>query len=375
MSDVSLEVGSIVAFHKPQFTALTQSLQKMGYETIGPIIMDECVVYEPIDGLSDLPHGYLSEQDGGRYRLHFTGHNRYFDITPGAQSWKGYLFPPSTVMFSIKHDGIHWEIKEAQEDTLPKAFIGVRACELAAIQIQDRVFLREEWSDPGYRIRRHNAFIISVDCLHPGDTCFCASMGTGPKNTIGFDLNLTELDDVFLAEIGSEAGRMLIAKIDTQPASAFLVQAAQRGIEEARRRMGRALPNPDELKTVLLENLEHPRWEQVSQRCLSCTNCTQVCPTCFCWDVHEKPDLTATTTQRVRVWDSCFSPDYSYIAGGNTRPTTMSRYRQWLTHKLASWHYQFDTSGCVGCGRCITWCPAGIDLTEEVAAIRKETVP
>jgi ferredoxin len=199
-------------------------------------------------------------------------------------------------------------------------------------------------------------------------------MGTGPKNSVGFDINIIELDDVFLVEIGSEAGRMLIGELQFTPASDFLLQAAKLWLDEACSQMGRELLNPHNLPSILLDSLDHPQWEDVAKRCLSCASCTQVCPTCFCWDIHEKPDLTNSSSQRVRVWDSCFNPDYSYISGGNTRPNTMSRYRQWLTHKFASWYHQFEVIGCVGCGRCITWCPAGIDITKEIAAITKEPV-
>ncbi|MCB0197785.1 MAG: 4Fe-4S dicluster domain-containing protein, partial [Anaerolineae bacterium] len=122
---------------------------------------------------------------------------------------------------------------------------------------------------------------------------------------------------------------------------------------------------------LLYQNLEHPRWDHIANRCLSCANCTQVCPTCFCSDVVEVSDLENHKDERLRVWDSCFSLDFSHVHGGNIRPTTRARYRQWLTHKLASWIDQFGTLGCVGCGRCITWCPVGIDLTEEVRAIRE----
>jgi formate hydrogenlyase subunit 6/NADH:ubiquinone oxidoreductase subunit I len=168
---------------------------------------------------------------------------------------------------------------------------------------------------------------------------------------------------------------LALAGLNLQPASAFLLQAASKGLEDARKRMGRHVPDPGSLPELLLRNLDHPQWDDVAKRCLSCTNCTQVCPTCFCWDASDQPSLSGNHSKRVRTWDSCFNPDYSYIAGGNTRPNTRARYRQWLTHKMASWKYQFDVLGCVGCGRCITWCPAGIDLTAEIAALRMEKIP
>jgi ferredoxin len=373
MTELIPEVGSTVALKKQNFDQLLALLNETGYETIGARIQDSTVIYGQIQTLEDLPRGYSSEQNGGHYRLVYSGHPRYFDITPGAPGWKQYLFPPRSELYTVQKKGRSWIIEENAQPVPMYAFIGVRPCELAAIQVQDRVFLRDEWSDPIYRMRRQGAFILSINCLHPCGTCFCASMGTGPDATSGYDLNMTELEDMFLVQIGSEAGRLVMTGIPFQPASAFLLQTAQRGLEDARKHMGRSLPNPQELPRFLLSNLEHPHWDEVARRCLSCTNCTQVCPTCFCWDVQDRPSLGGELSRRERVWDSCFNPDYSYIVGGNTRSTTRARYRQWLTHKLASWQHQFGVLGCVGCGRCITWCPAGIDITAEIAALRSES--
>jgi ferredoxin len=132
--------------------------------------------------------------------------------------------------------------------------------------------------------------------------------------------------------------------------------------------MSRSLPR-ETVRDLLYENLSHPRFDEVAARCLSCANCTMVCPTCFCHDVHDEPSLDGTASLRVREWDSCFNPEHAQVHGLNFRPHVRDRYRQWLVHKLASWVDQFGASGCVGCGRCISWCPVGIDLTEEVAAI------
>ena len=126
-----------------------------------------------------------------------------------------------------------------------------------------------------------------------------------------------------------------------------------------------------DIHDLLLDNLDHPRWDEVAERCLSCANCTMICPTCFCSSVAEVSDLTGEQVRRERTWASCFTAEHSFLNSGVVRNSTSARYRQWLTHKLATWIDQYDTSGCVGCGRCITWCPVGIDLTEEVAAIRE----
>jgi ferredoxin len=196
-------------------------------------------------------------------------------------------------------------------------------------------------------------------------------MGTGPKCSTGFDLALTELEEIFVLEVGSELGAEMLAGCEWRPAGAFELGQQGRLLAQAETQMGRSLDTRD-LPDLLLNNLDHPRWSEIGEICLSCTNCTMVCPTCFCSDVQDVSDLDGRNTARVRVWDSCFNPDFSYVHGGNVRPSIRARYRQWLTHKLASWQEQFGTPGCVGCGRCITWCPVGIDLTHEVAAIRGE---
>ena len=373
MVEIPLKLGSNVALPKADLQGLLDNLRRMGYQIQGPQVRDQAIVYGPLESVSDLPRGYTSEQDAGHYRLIYTAHSRYFDVTPGAATWKQFLFPPISELgrFNRQPDG-KWQVQTTPPDLTPLALVGIRPCELTAILVQDRIFLREECQDPIYRTRRQMAFLLAVNCLHPGGTCFCASMGSGPQAESGFDLCLTELEDVFLVEIGSEAGRMALEGLPVHLASAFWHQSAQKGLAEAREKMGRIIPNPEQLPDVLMNNLEVERWDDVARRCMSCTSCTQVCPTCFCWDVHDSSALNEQTAARERVWDSCFNPDYSYIAGGNLRSSTRSRYRQWLTHKFGSWQEQWNVKGCVGCGRCITWCPAGIDVTVEIAAIRQE---
>jgi sulfhydrogenase subunit beta (sulfur reductase) len=373
MADIQLSVGAKVALPKAGLEKLLDNLIRMGYQVIGPQIQDGAIVYKSLNSTTDLPKGYISEQDAATYRLVYSGHRRYFDVTPGAQSWKQFFFPAISQLASYKRDDHdRWQVEESETDLTPLALFGVFPCDLAAIHVQDIIFLREEWKDPIYWSRRQSAFILAVDCLHPCGTGFCVSMGTGPKAGPGFDLCLTELDDVFLVEIGSEAGRMVMEGISILPTSAFWLQAAQKWLEEARTKMGRSLPDQQELPELLLNNLDAQQWDDVARRCMSCASCTQVCPTCFCWDTRDSAHLNGLTARRERVWDSCFNPDYSYVVGGSTRPSTRSRYRQWLSHKFGSWYAQFGTSGCVGGGRCITWCPAKIDVTAELRAIREE---
>ena len=390
MNDKNLTIGSTVALSKTELDFLLADLRAEGYLTVGPRLQDESIVYNQIEGLKDLPRGLMSEQAPGSYRLIQTGREHYFDFIPAAQSWKQFLFPPRHVLFTAQkksteehtadHTGEHsasrtgkWQIKENDASAPHYALVGVRPCELAAIAIQDRVFLRPDFYDPIYRARREGLFILAVNCLHPNATCFCTSLGTGPRHKSGFDLCLTETDDLFLMEAGSELGLSLLSHRTYALPTAFIQNAAERAIEQAAGHMGRSLDTHD-LPGLLTEHLDASRWTEVGKRCLSCANCTQVCPTCFCWDAVDQTDITGQHSRRERFWDSCFNPNFSYVVGGNTRPNIRARYRQWLTHKLGQWKAQFDVLGCVGCGRCITWCPVGIDLTEEVAAIRREVL-
>jgi formate hydrogenlyase subunit 6/NADH:ubiquinone oxidoreductase subunit I len=370
-NDQRPEIGSTLAIQKPDFDLLLANLKANGYELIGPRINNDTLVYAPINSMQDLPRGYVTRQEAGRFKLIKSGHKHYFDLIPGAQSWKQFLFPSRAELFKLQKTNGTWQTQPAEENRPAYAFIGVRGCELAAIHVQDAAFLRPDFVDPIYHDRREQAFILTVNCLHPAATCFCQSMGTGPRAGSGSDLSLTELEDIFLIEVGSELGRAMMEGVPFEAASAFLLNAANRALDHAAHEMSRELDTTD-LPELLINNLENSHWHSVGMRCLSCANCTQVCPTCFCWDVTDSLSLDGTETARERIWDSCFNPGYSYQAGGNTRPTIHSRYRQWITHKLGTWKEQYGMLGCVGCGRCITWCPAGIDITAEVAALRQE---
>jgi ferredoxin len=352
--------------------ALIFALRARGFRVLGPTVADGAIVYEPLADASQLPIGWTDVQEPGRYRLERRDDDARFGYAVGPHSWKRYLFPPRIRLWQARRNGGAPVIEEEPLDETPLAFIGVRSCELHAIEIQDKVFLGGSHADRDYAARRDGAFLVAVNCFEPAGTCFCTSMGTGPKAQAGYDLALTELLDGehrFLVEAGSERGAELLAELPSRPAEAADLAAAGASIESAEAKMGRTMEAWD-LRDLLARNLEHPRWDDVAKRCLTCGNCTLVCPTCFCSAVEDETDLSGEEAGRFRVWDSCFSVDYSYIHGGSIRPSGRSRYRQWMTHKLGTWHDQFGSSGCVGCGRCIAWCPVGIDITEEVAAIR-----
>ncbi len=380
-----LPVGACVRIERPQLQVVLETLRKLGFRTVGPRVVDEAIVYRDLDSVDELPIGIIDEQDGGKYRLHQTNHDGWFLYANGPDSLKKYLFPPREILLKSQRSDGAWSFQAPEVPVQPLAMVGVRGCDLRALEIQDRVFLRGAYVDQTYKQRRENLFIVAVNCIRAAPTCFCHSMKCGPGVSSGFDLALTELGQNFVVAVGSSRGGEVIAATQWSPCTLEQVERAKSVTsnlaEEMRARAadedsvlnggsGQRSLNASDVHDLLLANLDHPRWRQVADRCLACANCTMVCPTCFCCAVEEMSDLSGDHVERQRVWDSCFTAEHSYMNTGTVRKTTASRYRQWLTHKLATWQDQFGVSGCVGCGRCITWCPVGIDLTEEVAAIR-----
>jgi sulfhydrogenase subunit beta (sulfur reductase) len=349
---------------------LIHLLIEAGYETRGPVVRDGAIMPGQVRSAAHLPVGYRDVQSPGRYRLEQRDRPTVFGWAVGPGSWKADFFPPTEELWRAA-PGAGTPMAEPSHDRRPRAIVGARPCEAAALDVLDRVLSGAAVADPGYRARRDGTFVVVAECGSPAETCFCTSMGTGPAADDGFDVALAELDDGdghrFVVRAGSERGAEVLAGLDTAPASASDLEARRETLRSAEGAMTRRLPAA-RVPDLLARNLEHPRWEVVADRCLACGNCTLVCPTCFCSDVRDTTTLSGEV-RRTRSWSSCFDLDHSYLHGGPVRASTSSRYRQWLTHKLSTWWDQFGTSGCVGCGRCIAWCPVGIDLTEEVAAI------
>lgn len=358
-----------------QLNNLFNLLNQYGYTIIAPVIRDGSIIYDQINTIDELPQGWTDEQSAGKYKLKRRSDNAYFGYNTGPYSWKKFLFPPKVRLFTAAKKGKTFEAAPdfLHESTLRYAFIGVRPCELNAIKIQDTIFCNSQHTDAVYANLRKRIFIVAVNCTQAGGTCFCVSMNSGPRAYNGFDIALTEVikegEHFFLAEVNSEAGAKVINEISHRAAEQPEIETMNMLVQETAKGMGKSMDTSD-IKEFIFANLENKHWDNVASRCLACANCTMVCPTCFCSTVEDVTDLSGEHAERWRRWDSCFTMDFAKVSGGNFRPSLKGRYRQWITHKLASWIDQFGTSGCVGCGRCITWCPVGIDITEEVKRLK-----
>ncbi|MDH6291031.1 4Fe-4S dicluster domain-containing protein [Rhodococcus opacus] len=348
---------------------LIEALRARGYCVVGPTVEDSAIVLAELESGAQLPSGWGVTTGPGTYRLRRRDDAAVFGHSAGPQSWKRFLHPPRQQQWSVDRDGAF--IAPAPDER-PYAFVGVRGCDLAAIAVLRRVLCPDPDSDSTTARRFRHLFIVAAHCTEPGGVCFCASMGTGPAAGPGYDLALTErIDDNghrFVVEAGTESGAAVLAEVDHHTAATAEVDEARNAVSTAAGRMGRAMPEVD-LRALLRDARGADVWEDVASRCLTCGNCAMVCPTCFCTTSEDVTDLTGEHAERWQHWSSCFEPDFSHVHGGNIRTSGESRYRQWMSHKLGTWFDQFGSSGCVGCGRCIDWCPVGIDITEEAARL------
>lgn len=378
-----VEIGGSAVVDLRGLDELIAALGSAGYRTLGPVVRNDTIVHGSLTGVDALPSGFHDHQSPGHYDLVHCDDGELFGWAVGPASFKSELFPPHQIVWKASTAPDGFSVEEPSEEARPVAMVGARPCELAGLEVLDRV-LGTRGADPVYSRRREAAFVAVVECGAPAADCFCTSMGTGPEASGAFDLALTELYDPpdrldpdnpmpaaghrFLVNVGSELGSELLDKISHHAAGEQDLARRQAILATARKRVGRFL-DTEGLASILERNIESRRFEEVAERCLACGNCTMVCPTCFCSDIRDASDLDGGARHE-RTWSSCFDLEHSYLHGGAIRRSVSSRYRQWLTHKLSTWWEQFGTSGCVGCGRCITWCPVGIDLTAEAAAIR-----
>ncbi len=355
---------------KEDLPALLSLLQEE-YDVVAPAYSPEgrSIVLERISSPDRVATGYRDRQRPGHYTVRKSGDGTLFGYANGPHSPKSYLHPGRLTLFTGEWGDGGFSLTVPPGPERPYAFFGIRPCDAFGIQVLDRTFLRVANVDARYRARREGAFVAAVNCTEPSEVCFCASMGTGPRAESGYDWRITEMADDLLVESGTGRGAAALARLPARAAGSVELAEADRLIREAIPRMGRTLDTRN-LPKILRQRLEHPHWDVMKDWCVGCTNCTIVCPTCFCNDVQDHVDLELRRVRRDRVWDSCFALQFAETCGGNPREELKHRYRHWCVHKLGYWVEQYGVFGCVGCGRCLTWCPVGIDITQVATVIR-----
>ncbi|MBU2540781.1 MAG: 4Fe-4S dicluster domain-containing protein [Candidatus Omnitrophica bacterium] len=260
----------------------------------------------------------------------------------------------------------------------PLAIVGVKACDLKGFKVQDHVFRDHDYEDPFYLKARKENLIISADCTCAIDTCFCLAMGIKPYPQEDFDINLSQISNGFIVEAGSRKGGELIDKN-----SALFEKASQASITERDQQRSRVIkeveknikdnfiPNQGSLEGIIEKNYESDIWADEAKTCVECGACNTVCPTCHCFLLYDQKDTRAMA--RFRIWDSCMIKDFAKVAGGaNPRSKLWMRLRNRFEKKFDFFPRLANVYACTGCGRCISACPAKIDIRKVLKRLVKD---
>jgi len=290
-----------------------------------------------------------------------------------AQSPKGFFLPAAEAVARYGREAT----TAVETEAAPLVLIGVRACELRARKVLDAVMLGGDFKDPAYERRRQQTTVIACDCLTFAETCFCPKVGGRPYATEDFDINLTPIDDGFIAEVATEKGHAFLG--DAKFPEADSKQLARR--DELRRQAIERLQeqnaqfdfSADDQSQPALPEGDSPRWQQFAADCVECGACTNICPTCHCFYLYDQV-ANPEEFERVRNWDSCLFGTYHRMAGGENvklspQPILSSRLANRVLHKFVYSPQQYDLLGCVGCGRCIDACLGAIDIRQVVAEL------
>ncbi|MDN5346788.1 MAG: hypothetical protein PWP65_352 [Clostridia bacterium] len=275
---------------------------------------------------------------------------------------KDLFFPRTETMYRYQRSGGALSLEEVVENE-KQILVGIRSCDARSIALLDDVFLTKGYVDEFYRRRRENTLIVALACNVAQDTCFCTSFGIDPGRAEGVDIQVWEVDGSYILEAGTEKGRELLGQ-----APALLMEAGEGGLPEAP-----ACNLKVDLAGVtekLQQMFEHPFWAQICRKCLGCGLCTYLCPTCHCFDIQS--ENRGDSGIKFRCWDSCMFSEYTRMAGGhNPRPSKKERVRNRFLHKLQYFPERYGKFGCVGCGRCLSYCPVNMDITRIIGGIKE----
>ncbi len=313
-------------------------------------------------------HGPV-EQDGGTVfrRLERWSQAR-LDYHRTLLPLKKYFFPPRETLFQYREGQGYVPHLEGLDRRI--VLLGVHSCDIYALNILDRVF-GEPYPDPYYRTRRQNTIIIGLDCL-PDEHCFCSSMRADFVDR-GFDLFLYDIGDAYFTVVGTARGDDIVLATGPLflPVTAADTDQYKRRSSAKRRAFRREVEIRD-LPEIFFIEYESRLWEELGERCLACGACSMVCPTCHCFDVRDEVALGSREGPRVRQWDSCLFVSHALVAGGhNFRQSRASRIKLRYYHKQSGFVAEYGRPSCVGCGRCVLACPAGIDVTQVIHQLRE----
>lgn len=320
------------------------------HQVIAPVPRNDGVVFDVISSPKEMD-------------LEYRGHT----LLPP----KRFFFPEKEILFvyKVKADGVEIHDKLEELKSLRQVIIGIRPCDITGLLVLDKIFTRM-FKDPYYIARRKNTLVIGLTCNEPAEYCFCVFTNSGPLLKEGFDLLLTDLGDRYLVEVGTEKGSNVVRfnpDIFSKAGERDLREREEIIREVAERIKAQKLPDFTSLYDFMRRNFNSKIWEKYGRKCLACGKCNFTCPTCHCFDVFDDPDLSLKSGKRIRVWDSCHFISFTRVASGEIfRRERTSRVKQRIYHKLC---YSVDEIGiisCVGCGRCIDVCSAGIDVREVV---------
>jgi sulfhydrogenase subunit beta (sulfur reductase) len=288
---------------------------------------------------------------------------------------KALIFPSREFLLEFREsEGAGYDLTEIRPEGRPLVVFGVRPCEGKALTLMDKVF-GGEFVDPYYAARRQAATLVGLACnVPPSPNCFCVSVNGLPHSQEGLDVLLTDLGDRYYVKVLTPKGKALVAAAgpilkDAKPEDKI---ASEKSHAASEKKLPRTLRQIKDIHLKLKAKYGAPFWEEESLGCIRCGICTYLCPTCHCFDINDEIESPAPLVgKRVRTWDTCQFPDFTmHSSGHNPRPDKASRLRQRINHKfqyfVEAWHeYQ-----CVGCGRCISLCPVGIDIIQVVEKAR-----
>ncbi|MBS7611619.1 4Fe-4S dicluster domain-containing protein [Candidatus Bathyarchaeota archaeon] len=332
------EAGAFVA-ELNDLQRLLDEFTKHGYTVYGPIVKGKSWVFSKVSSIRELDLNYTRT-----------------------------ILPPKKLLHPVKNRIFDFKLNDGFEvfescNVKNIVIFGIHPCDLRAIEKLDEFFSQHP-EDVCYEARRKRTLIVGLTCNAVDEKCFCNSLGTGPEASTGFDILITQISDgFFLVEVGSSKGLDILKTLDLAEAKPEHFEAKRKHIEHLKSSFTKTA-DFEGLATLAKDKLDHKIWVETAERCLSCGNCSMVCPVCYCFDLYDSLDLTLKEGVRIMELDSCQLLEYAEVAlGGNFRKERSQRLRHWLLCKFGAAGGSTYTS-CIGCGRCIVYCPANIDLTE-----------